>query len=144
VPVAATALALCLLPLVASQPADAAFPGSNGLIAFHSDRDVGAGEIYTINPAVTGDTPERITFTNGSKDPAWSPDGSKIAFVSHRPGDTNRNVYVMNSNGSGTAANLTENDDDPVYQGHDDGPSWSPDGSRIVYSNGTSDSECTR
>ena len=97
---------------------------------------------------INADGTGRRQITNNvfpiDEQPAWSPDGSKIAFVSHRPGDTNRNVYVMNSNGSGTAANLTENDDDPVYQGHDDGPSWSPDGSRIVYSNGTSDSECTR
>ena len=28
----------------------AAFPGPNGPIAFNSDRDVGAGEIYAITP----------------------------------------------------------------------------------------------
>ena len=32
-------------------------------------------------------------------DPAWSPDGRKIAFVSNRDG--NSEVYVMNANGSG-------------------------------------------
>jgi Tol biopolymer transport system component len=32
-------------------------------------------------------------------DPAWSPDGRKIAFVSHRDGSYG--IYVMNADGSG-------------------------------------------
>ena len=38
--------------------------------------------------------------------PAFSPDGSKIAFMSYR--DDNWEIYVMNSDGSGQA-NLTNN-----------------------------------
>ena len=37
-------------------------------------------------------------------DPAWSPDGRKIAFVSERDG--NPEIYVMNTDGSGQR-NLT-------------------------------------
>src|SRR5258707_14836963 len=35
--------------------------------------------------------------------PVWSPDGPKIAFVSNRPhpGSRPKNIYVMNSDGSG-------------------------------------------
>ena len=32
-------------------------------------------------------------------DPSWSPDGRKIAFVSHRDGSYG--IYVMNADGSG-------------------------------------------
>jgi len=56
--------------------------------------------------------------------PNWSPDGTKIAFVSHRDG--NYEVYVMNSDGSGQTR-LTS---DPE---RDDYPSWSPDGSKIAF-----------
>ena len=71
-------------------------------------------------------------------DPAWSPplpgwpDGL-IAFESARTGDTDRNIYVMDS-GGGAVANVTPpRDYDGVpYQGHDDAPSWSPDG-RIAF-----------
>ena len=50
-------------------------------------------------------------------DPAWSPDGRKIAFVSRRDG--NYEVYVMNADGSGQR-NLTHN------AANDGLPAWSP------------------
>jgi TolB protein len=56
--------------------------------------------------------------------PAWSPDGTKIAFVSHRDGTSH--VYVMNADGTGTRR-LTNSAMD------DDRPAWSPDGARIVF-----------
>lgn len=71
-------------------------------------------------------------------DPAWSPplpgwpDGL-IAFESARTGDSDRNIYVMDS-GGGAIANLTPPRDyhGVPYQGHDDAPAWSPDG-RIAF-----------
>ena len=57
-------------------------------------------------------------------DPAWSPDGRKLAFVSKRDG--NSEVYVMNANGSGQR-NLTGN---PAF---DADPAWSPDGRKIAF-----------
>ena len=56
--------------------------------------------------------------------PTWSPDGSKIAFVSDRDG--NAAIYVMNADGS-DQTNLT---DTPAL---DIDPAWSPDGSRIAF-----------
>ena len=208
--------------LVATQPAEAAFPGKNGKIFFQSDRD-GNPHIYSINP--NGTDLSRLTFTSANTDPAvspdgtkiafiggsttntsyevfvmnadgsgrrqvtntsvaeqqptwspdgtriafvandeilvmnadgtgqtqltnnafpdtqpaWSPDGSRIAFVSARTGDNNRNVYVMNADGTGQAS-ITP--DSPTgcssncYQGHDDAPTWSPDGTKIAYVHG--------
>lgn len=57
-------------------------------------------------------------------DPAWSPDGARIAFSSDRDG--NSEVYVMNTDGSGQAR-LTTN------PASDSEPAWSPDGTKIVF-----------
>ena len=56
--------------------------------------------------------------------PAWSPDGSKIAFTDMREGDDE--IYVMNADGSGVVQ-LTQND------AEDWDPAWSPDGAHIAF-----------
>ena len=56
--------------------------------------------------------------------PAWSPDGSKIAFQSIRDG--NWEIYSMDADGS-NQINLSND------AGYDGFPSWSPDGSRIIF-----------
>jgi Tol biopolymer transport system component len=106
----------------ALNPASGAYPGANGLIAFHSDRD-GNQEIYVMQADGTGQT--RLT-TNGATDsaPAWSPDGTRIAFRSSRDG--NSEIYVMNADGTDPARLTT----DP---GSDTEPTWSPDGTRIAF-----------
>ena len=69
--------ALCVL--AAAPAADAAFPGQNGKIAFATDRD-GNGQIYTMN--ADGSAQTNVTNNDAADDlaPAWSPDGTKIAF----------------------------------------------------------------
>jgi Tol biopolymer transport system component len=57
--------------------------------------------------------------------PAWSPDGTRIAFGSDRDGDYE--IYVVNVDG--TALLQVTND-----SGEDDGPAWTPDGARIGFS----------
>src|SRR5687767_10510781 len=81
-----------------ASPASATFPGNNGKIAFHSDRD-GNYEIYTANFDGTGGA-SRLTM-NAANDftPNWSPDGTKITFTSFRDG--NLELYTMNADGSG-------------------------------------------
>ena len=59
--------------------------------------------------------------------PAWSPDGRKIVFVSSPSGAyVNHEIYVMDANGS-NPIRLTNNS---VYDGD---PDWSPDGTKIVF-----------
>ena len=119
--VAAVALALCLLAWVAVQPAGAAFPGTNGKIVFKSDRSAGPA-LYTITP---GGTATKIPGTiSGDDYAAWSPDGSRIAFISGS--STNKEIFVMNADGTGrrqlTATPVAEEE-----------PTWSPDGTRIAF-----------
>jgi Tol biopolymer transport system component len=59
--------------------------------------------------------------------PAWSPDGSKIAFESDRAGDYA--VWVMNADGT-NPIRLT----DPSPRSG--APSWSSDGTRIAFEQG--------
>jgi TolB protein len=58
------------------------------------------------------------------RSPAWSPDGSKVAFESRRDG--NAEIYVMNADGSGQT-NLTNS------AGSDASPAWSPDGTTLAF-----------
>jgi Tol biopolymer transport system component len=116
-------LLACVVSLLGVENvAEAAFPGTNGKIAFQSNRDTSSGEIYTITP---GGTATRITFSNGSSDPAYSPDGSRIAFVSANPGGTYQ-IFVMNADGSGRRQITTTSTAKKE-------PTWSPDGTRIAY-----------
>ena len=92
-------------------------------ILFTSTR-TGHGDIYSIARDGSGVT--RLT-TSGAPDtePAWSPDGSKIAFASRRDG-LDLDVYVMDADGSNVVRLTTA-------KGDDNAPAWSPDGTRIVF-----------
>jgi Tol biopolymer transport system component len=96
-------------------------------IAFVSDRD-GNQEIYVINPDGSGLT--NLT-QHPEKDfaPSWSPDGSRIAFRSHR-GDGYYNLYLMDADGSNPTRLVTNAGDDGSG---DYTPHWSPDGTKILF-----------
>jgi Tol biopolymer transport system component len=108
-------------------------PASGGdLIAFETNRD-GKSEIYVINiqdALQTGNAiQKRITNNDayGNFQPAWSPDGQYLAFMSIRGSNTEEgDIYVINADGTGE----TQLTSDPA---NDDSPAWSPDGSRLVF-----------
>lgn len=71
----------------------------------------------------------------GCRDPAWSPDGKRIAFAmpmqrAYPHYDWVWRVYVVDTNGSGMRK-LTDPKDGSVV--HDRRPVWSPDGSKIAF-----------
>ena len=112
-------------------------------IAFFSDRDYQehnnlwqSDEIYVMN--IDGSDQTRVTYDTiwGVFYPAWSPDGTKIVFLSDRDG--NLEIYAVDLN-TGDEKNLTN---DPGADGGARGASWSPDGTRIAfsrYTNGNAD-----
>ena len=109
--------------------------GSEPDLAFVSTRD-GDYAIYGMradgsdqrrlskSDGVSGSSPRKLFF---QVDPAWSPDGRSIAFASKRRGTFD--IFVMAVDGTGTRR-LTATQDDDAH------PSWSPDGTRIVFQRG--------
>ncbi|NDJ78685.1 MAG: TIR domain-containing protein [Chloroflexi bacterium] len=77
----------------------------------------GNSDIYLISPE--GGEPRQLTFNEGpDMMPAWSPDGSQIAFASSRDGE-DLEIYVMNADGS-DPRQLTFNEDEDLS------PVWKP------------------
>ena len=102
-------------------PIDCASPGpATPALAFVRD-----GQVYLVNPDGTGLV--QVTSTGPGVvnwDPAWSPDGQRLAFSSNRGGGWA--IYVMNADGSNVVRRTS---------GHyDTDPAWSPDGGSILFS----------
>ncbi|MDQ2731258.1 MAG: hypothetical protein M3Y56_06330 [Armatimonadota bacterium] len=114
-----------LKPAPVPKPAPALKPSArpSGHIAFVSTRD-GHREVYVMN--ADGSGARRLVGGSpsghlDSYDPAWSPDGKRIAFS----GQPSFRLDIINWDGSG----ITE------LPNHADGwePAWSPDGKRIAF-----------
>ncbi len=100
--------------------------GDTGIpVVFESEHE-GNSEIYAAN--LDGKGVKNLT-RNASKDsdPAWSPDGNRIAFVSDREGNKSR-IWTMDA----TGRNLTLLTGDLEAEA----PQWSPDGTRIAFVSG--------
>jgi len=84
----------------------------------------GKFQLYAIERSNLAQLTKLTPDTASASDPAFSPDGSRIAFVSLRDG--NAEIYVMNADGTG-AARVTN---DPQADGR---PAFTPDGQALVF-----------
>src|SRR5690349_11512503 len=104
-------------------PANAAFPGNNGLIAFFGSAS-GNDDIWVVAPDGTG-LRQLTTDPGDDQFPSWSSDGRHLAYSGvGRGGD--RDIYVVAPDGSARRQ---------VTAGHGDDitPAWSPDGTSIAF-----------
>jgi Tol biopolymer transport system component len=121
-------------PSAASSPSVIPLPAPTvaGTIAFTRYlEEQGEGEVCIVNTDGTG-----LKTLAGGRDwahcPSWSPDGKKIAYYVSDSWRDNSEVWVMNADGSGKVQ-LTER---RVHGGRvqrNIWPSWSPDGTQIVF-----------
>lgn len=136
----AFALAAALIPALPSEAEGACCGERSGAaavrakIAFVVNRD-GWGEIWIMDDdgrnrrRLTGRAPKGSDAA-GSSEPAWSPRGRRIAFISTgrrmREDQRDDELYVMRPDGSGKRR-LTRN------RQPEGSPTWSPDGKRIAF-----------
>jgi len=85
------------------------------------------GDIFTA-PIEKGPT-RNLTHSSGAHDKwsSWSPDGSRIAFISDMSGE--EELYIIQQDGLKPAEQITRGGSAMRYQ-----PEWSPDGKRIAFS----------
>jgi len=122
-------LSSAIFTATVSTAGSAQFPGANGKFLFSSDLD---GGLWTANLDGTG----LVSLVPGNNsqtgDAAWSPfGGEKIVFTSNQFGvpatyGPTTDIFVVNADGSGLIRLTTTTS----YQTQ---PSWSPDGSKIVF-----------
>ena len=100
----------------------ASVPRDGRIVAMNLD----TGQLETLNPDGTG----RQTVTPPGEhafQPAWSPDGSRIAFASDHAGPEPR-IFTVRTDGTG----MQQVGDDP--EGYvDNTPTYTPDGQHIIF-----------
>lgn len=100
-------------------------PDGGSIVYFVSDGD--ADQVHVMRADGTAD--EQLTAEGTNFRPAWSPDGSLIAFSGTREGQPD--IFVMGADG----ADVRRLTDDPAS---DWAPTWSPDGTSIAFNSNRS------
>src|SRR5918997_2652428 len=97
-------------------------PDGDQLDIYVMDANGGAAERLTFDSGTKNPT---INLLSESRNPAWSPDGMRIAYESTRSG--NSEIWVMNADGTGEPVNVSQ------HESWDSNAAWSPDGTQITF-----------
>lgn len=105
-------------------------------VAYQCDGDICLADPDTFNSVVNLTDNGYVSL---DKDPVWSPNGKKVAFVGTNPkdeADRTQNIYVMEP-GKGEASNIATQltfYEGNVFGNDIESIAWSPDGTRIAFS----------
>ncbi len=98
---------------------------STPLFAFASDRS-GAGDIFVFDQA--GQIRNLTNHPSADWDPAWSPEGTTLAFTSHRSGDSD--IWLLDTAPIEEELHPRNLTNDPAW---DYSPTWSPSGQSVAF-----------
>ncbi len=116
--------------MVCAAPAQATFPGPNGVIAYANSAATFAAtpaDIYRVDSDGSLNAPI-VASAADEREPAWSPDRRTIAFVEDIGG--NKDIYTARFDGTDVRRMTTDGAPDVS-------PAWSPDGQRFEVYDGT-------
>ena len=110
---------------LAGQSGQGRFSPDGRFIAYHNGPGSEAGDLYVVDAAASNQEGRRLTTgSHGDAEPAWSPDGTTIAFSSRRTGS--REVFLIPAAG-GEIEQVTDLRADASR------PQWSPKGDAIAF-----------
>ncbi len=103
---------------------------THDLIYTHISNNVGTAELFVVGMGGGVTNPVRLNAGNVSREPSPSPDGQRLVFSVSQThpvtGEPQNDLYIVQRNGMGMRQ-LTS------AAGYEHQPTWSPDGSRILF-----------